>query len=747
MVRPFALVGFCYLLTLAAAVYIGAELSLILACVCLAAFCATMLFRRFRSLKAAKVIPAALLTASLALGGFSAYAKSQIEPAAALNGKDAVITGTICEQPYKAYGHYYYVLEVNEIGLKNSPQVNKIRLSAQNALNTDVYGIVHGKVHFFLPNGGEGYSSRTYYASKGITMFAYLYEYESVTVTPPKQKPLYYYALKLRGMMLDSIKSILPSQQADLVNGVFLGDTVGLSDEVQSDFRTIGISHILSVSGLHMATMAQFFLLLLALLKVPKRVSAAAAAVGVFCFMAITGFVPSVMRSGIMYLIYLAGIIFQRQADSLNSLGIAVLILCLINPYAAADVGLLLSFAATLGLIVVSQPLNDWMKAKYAGLKHGRALVSSTCATLSTTAGAVLFTLPIIILSFGTVSLAAPLANVLELVPSSFMMEFAAAAAVLNLIKPLSFFAMPFALATGLLAKYMQVCAHWLAQIPYASISASFGFVKLWLAATLLLIGITLLIMKSRRLFRASALLSVIMLLVGIFSYQLSMRDITRLAVLDVGTGTSVVLTKNGHAALIGCGGFSSNTTAAYLRSQGIRKLDYMQLVDTSGDEFTNAAQLVGEFHPSQLVLQKGTNDYGVFEKSLVQAGKVAYFENKADSRLWGNVTITIDDTAMQNITCVTVGQIKALICPENCNVGKVPIQWQNADLVIADCLPQNPQLLRPFYTLLSMDQETVIKNYPAAKNSSVAVCATAGAGTLAADIQNDGQIKVRRES
>lgn len=744
MVRPFALVGFCYLLTLAAAVYFGAAASLVFACVCLALFCVSLFSPRFRK---AKVIPVALLTASLAFGSFSAYSKSAVEPVSALNGKDAVITGTICEEPYKAYDRWYYVIEVQNIALNGAPNVQKIRLSAQSALNTEVYSTVRGKVHFFLPNGGEGYSSRTYYASKEITLFAYLYQYEGVTVTPPAQHPFYYYALKAREAMLNSIRDLLPQREANLVNGILLGDTGSLSDEVQSDFRTIGISHILSVSGLHMATMAQFFLLLLALLKVPKRTSAAVAALGVFCFMAITGFVPSVMRSGIMYLIYLGGMIVQRQADSLNSLGIAVLILCIANPYAAADVGLLLSFAATLGLIVVSQPLNDWMKEKYSGIRYGRALVSGTCATLSTTAGAVFTTLPIILLSFGTVSLIAPLANILELVPSSFLMEFAAVAALLNLIPPLSFLAMPFALFTGVLANYMQVCAHWLAQIPYASISASYGFVQAWLAAVLLLIGITVLIRKTRKLFRTTALLSVILLLCGILSYQLSMRDVTRVAVLDVGTGTSVVITKNGHAALIGCGGFSPNTVLSYLRGFGIQKLDYMQLTGTSSDEFTNAAQLINTYHPTNLVLQKGVNDYGVFEKSLPNAGNIVYYENKTVSQLWGNVTVTIDDTAMQNITCLQVGQVKTLICPADCDAGKISPEWQHADFVIFNTLPQNEGVLSPFCTVLSMDAETMQKSISAVQKSGVATYATAGAGNLSVDILGDRQIKVRRES
>lgn len=221
-------------------------------------------------LRATGVFPVALLTVSLAFGSFSAAAQSAA-PLQAFAGKDAVITGTVCELPYQAYNRFYYVVEVNDSSLGNTSSTLKIRLSTQKALQVEPYSRIKGKVHLFLPTGGEGYSSRTYYASKGITMFAFLYEYEHVEVHPPVQKPPYYYALKLRSALLQSVHSMLPPEQAKLVNGVVFGDRTSLSDEVSSDFRTIGISHILSVSGLHMATMAELILMLLLFLRFPRN--------------------------------------------------------------------------------------------------------------------------------------------------------------------------------------------------------------------------------------------------------------------------------------------------------------------------------------------------------------------------------------------------------------------------------------------------------------------------------------------
>lgn len=740
MKRPLALVGFCYLLTLAAAVFLGANWSLIFACVCLAGFLTALFLPKVR---AVGVFPLALITMSLAFGSFFAASQSAA-PSQALDEKDAVITGTVCELPYQAYNRFYYVLEVNDCSLPNMPKPFKIRLSTQSALHVEPYSQVKGKVHLFLPSGGEGYSSRTYYASKGITMFAFLYEYENVEVSPPVQKPPYYYALRLRSALLKSVRSMLPPEQASLVNGVVFGDQTSLSDEVSSDFRTIGISHILSVSGLHMATMAELILLLLLFFKVPKKLSALIAAGGVLGFMAVTCFVPSVTRSGVMCLIYLTGILLSRKPDALNSLGVAVLLICLSNPYAAADIGLLLSFSATLGLILISGKVSKYLNGKYDKIKGISTLVRGVNGTLATTVSAVLFTLPIIIVSFGNVSLIAPVSNLLELVPSTLMMNFAAIAAVINLVAPQSFLAMPFALIAGLLAKYMQVCAHWLAQIPFASVSASYGFVLIWLSGSILLAAVTLLIRKTPRLFKATAWLSAIVLLVGILSYQITTRNVTRLAVIDVGSAESVVLTKDGHAAVIGCGGFSSNPISTYLRSEGITHLDYIQPLSQSREESMNCAQLIDAFHPDRLVMQNSGTMDGFLQASLSGVSQRSVFDSTASASLWNNIALNTISAGKVSAARISVNQISVLIYPGEATLSALPRDWLSSDFLIADSVPENVAEFKPLYTVLSMDGEDLLKTNSGVR--SLNPIPTGGSGNIVLAFKNDGTLQIRRE-
>lgn len=742
MKRPLVLVGLCYLLTLAAAVFFGEQGSFVLLWVCLAGFAVTFVYWRTRR---AVLFPVAFLTAAVALGSFCIYSNFAVQPPRTLDGKDEIVEGTVCELPTRQNDRWYYVLQVDSAADKKAPQHFKIRLSAKNGLSVQPYSHIKGKIHLFLPSGGEGYSSRGYYASKGIMMFAYLNEYSGVAISPPTEKPPYYYALRLRQKLLQSVSSMFPQEEASLVNGILLGDTSGLSGTLTADFRTDGISHILSVSGLHMATIAELLIFLLLFLHVPKKASAAAAAVGVFGFMAVTCFVPSVTRSGVMCLLCLAAPLVSRRADPLNSLCTAGLLICLTNPYAAADVGLLLSFFATMGLILCTGPITKFLNEKLDKVRALSPLVRGINGVLATSVGATLFTLPIILLSFGTVSIVAPLSNLLELVPSTLLMGFGAAAAVINLLLPQTYLAMPFALVAGLLAKYMQNCSAWLAQLPFASVSASRGFVLLWLSGTLFLFAAALALAKGRRLFPQTACISLIILLVGIFSYQITQQKITRVAVLDVGTDVSVVLTRGDHAAVIGCGSYNSNKIISYLNGENAAQLDCMELLTQEHDEYVSSSDLAARFRPKRLIMQHDSAVDGFVQKAAACSAKLTKFQSKAETTLWSNVKIQTLMGKKAAAAKLTVEGISVVICPNGAGLSELPADWKNTDFLITDAAVDKSSEPEPVCTVFSMDQEDLQKS--AGKVKERRCVWTGGYGNLVLELKGERTLSIRRET
>ena len=740
MRRPLVLVGFCYLLTLAAAVYLGAEISFVLFWCCLVLFAGSVAFRRTR---AAMVFPVAFLTAAVAFGCFSGYSRAAVEPPRTLDGTDAEVTGTVCELPYSQYGRWYYIVRLDSVSEPDSPQKFKIRLSSKKELDAAPYSRIRCKVHFFSPQGGNGYGSASYYESRGIRMFAYLSESGDASVASPDAKPPYYYALQLRQAMISSVDSMLPQEESGLICGMLLGDKTALEAETVSDFRTAGVSHLLAVSGLHMATIARLLLLLPCLLQISKRRSALITGAGIFCFMAVTGFVPSVVRSGIMCLLCLMAPLVSRRADPLNSLATAVLILCLPNPYAAADVGLLLSVSATLGLILFARPAQNYLNKRFDHFRPLRPLVRGMNGILATSAAAILFTLPVMILSFGSVSLIAPLSNLLMLVPSSLMIAASAVGAVVGLFAPQSFLLMPFALCSGLLAKYLLVCARLMARIPFASVSAAYGYVFLWLSGSILLFAAAFAMNAGKRPAAAAGALSAVLLLTGILSDAVVSRGVTRIAVLDVGTGLSVAVTENGKTAVFGCGGYNSGSITGYLSGRNIHGLDSLCLLTEEREENVNCADLTKRLPSVSLSAPEGSRYDGFVREAAAEVQSVFWRGKGSSEQTWQNIRIQERQCGNSLAVWMEARKISILLLPESADLSELPQDWLAPDFLITDIPPGEGSTLRPLCTVLSMDEQELCK-LPAQNGKHTLW--TGGFGALVLELKGSRSLSVGRE-
>jgi competence protein ComEC len=484
--------------------------------------------------------------------------------------------------------------------------------------------------------------------------------------------------------------------------------------------------------------------LLFGVLRIPKRRSAPIAGAGILCFMAVTGFVPSVVRSGIMCLLYLAAPLFSRRADPLNSLGTAVLILCLPNPYAAADVGLLLSFSATLGLILFARPIQNRLNARLDRVGPLHPLAHGVNGILATSAAAIVSTLPVMILSFGSVSLIAPLSNLLMLVPASLMISVSAVGAVIGLAAPQSFLLMPFAISGGLLAKYLRNCAHLLARVPFASISASYGYVFLWLAGSILLFAAAFALRGGRGLAVTAGVLSAVMLAAGIFSDTVASHGVTRIAVLDVGTGLSVVITENGHSEVFGCGGYRSSNVKEYLSGRNILRLDALCLLTSDREENVNSSELKKQIPIAALSAPENSRYDGFVQKAAAGSQTVFFQENALSEQLWQNVKIWEKDCGGGIAVWLETRNVTVLLLPAEADAALLPDGWRSPDFLIADALPEEKTALSPLCTVLSMDVQDLYKLPEQNGNHTIW---TGGFGAVVLELKGDRVLSVGRES
>ena len=182
------------------------------------------------------------------------------------------------------------------------------------------------------------------------------------------------------------------ARSAGVVTAVLIGDRAGLDSETRDRLQAAGTYHVIAISGGNIAILAGVLLLALRLAGVPGRIAAGAAGVGLLGYWGIVGSEPSVARATLVAVTLLAARAADHHTAPLNTLGWAALCLVAASPLVLVEVGFLLTFGATLGILIGAArllggrsgeagPRDWWMSGllwPLAGL-----LVATICAELA----------------------------------------------------------------------------------------------------------------------------------------------------------------------------------------------------------------------------------------------------------------------------------------------------------------------------------------------------------------------------
>ena len=209
-------------------------------------------------------------------------------------------------------------------------------------------------------------------------------------------------AARLNSRLTGILTERLGERDGGLCAALLLGNKSCLEASVR-----LGISHLLALSGLHLSVItgaaAKLFM------RFGRKTSSALSIVCVIFYMILTGFSPSVTRSGIMLIILIAAFVFHRSGDSVTNLGIAAFLICCVNPYSALDIGLQLSVLAVFALLVYGGRSRGREKSGGPVKKALHYIVSSVGATVSV----LMMTLPLMWLYFGSFALLSPVTTLI----------------------------------------------------------------------------------------------------------------------------------------------------------------------------------------------------------------------------------------------------------------------------------------------------------------------------------------------
>jgi len=597
-IRALALAACGYVCALLTAHYLLPEALLFyLAAACAAVSPAALLLKG----RARRVGLLLLLSAALGFGWYGAYRALFVNPAEQFAGQARTVTLRITEYPV-VYDDYSAVTarSVDE----TLPHVRLLIYDNAAGMEELEPGDVV-EMPLKLVSAARRYREDSdYYLAEGILLRGYLRG--DYTAVRRSAGAWLCFPKRIARAIKTAALETFPSDVAPLMKALLTGDRKEYyeDDVLSSAMKTAGFVHIISVSGMHVA----FLVGALSLLTGRRRLTALMGIPMVTVFVAMMGFTPSVVRAGVMQCLLLIAPLLRRENDPPTSLAAAGLILLLANPIAVGGVSLQLSFAAMAGLILLSPRIFDWLTRNAKGrsrLPKGLfgAILRSLCSAFSASVGALVFTVPLSALHFGSVAIYAVATNLLCLwaMSAAFLLGYPTCLVRL-LWQPLG---TVIGWVVAWLPRYAAAVVKRIAALPGAMLYTKDNLGAWWLIFVYLLFGVTY-ALKGKKPYRPvlPVCAAVISLLALSAFTELRISTEPRFTAVDVGQGQCLAALTQRGTVMIDCGGSCESpgdAAADYLLSCGRRSVDLLVLTHFHADHANGVKRLMSRVKVSRV--------------------------------------------------------------------------------------------------------------------------------------------------
>jgi competence protein ComEC len=401
-----------------------------------------------------------------------------------------------------------------------------------------------------------------------------------------------------RSVVDQKIDEIIDLDVRPLIKAILLGNKNELDSDTRTSFSRAGLSHLMAVSGMHVGFVLMPIWLIIPWFWTSKfgRPAGLFFIASILLFYAgLTGFSASVSRASITASLLAVGKLFQRNRDSLNTTGVAAIIILLYDPRSLMDIGFQLSFCAVTVILVLGPVLRDTISTRIRFTWKGSLIQFLGISTIVQ-----LGLFPILASSFGEFSIAGPIANTI-------------AVPITQLLFLWSLFALPLSFTSDMISTWIMVPVEWLARVlaliaywvgnyeySWISIKQLSSFLPLlWFA----LIGFVSSIYIPRLRWKWLILLLIVsnVMMIEKTLYNRQKRVLT-VTVFDVGQGDAILIqTPSGKAILYDAGvlsPFQNSGTGVILpelRSRNINLLDALILSHPHADHIGGVLSLINE--------------------------------------------------------------------------------------------------------------------------------------------------------
>ena len=266
-----------------------------------------------------------------------------------------------------AKGKGYFVVETKELRCKsNKEQVEgKIQIYYNKfvpAINiSDIVELNLTSINSPVRPSNPGQFDYSVYLSKqGIYSAARISEAADIKVISC-EKDLRYFISKVREKFRNIYYSLYPQDTAAFLSALILGYQEDVSENLVEGMQKTGTTHLLVISGLHFVFAYYWLWVILTLAGISGRTQSTVIILFLTFYALLTGMTAPVLRAYFMLLFYLMADLLWRKKDSLNSVFSSAVIILLINPMELFSVSFQLSYAAVLGILLITSSLEKYL--------------------------------------------------------------------------------------------------------------------------------------------------------------------------------------------------------------------------------------------------------------------------------------------------------------------------------------------------------------------------------------------------
>ena len=508
------------------------------------------------------------------------------------DGESIVLSGTIDRQ-YEKNDKYYYVVKCDSFNGENCNYKGIIKndYSIDNIF-PGTYVKLTGVVSAFneASNNGE-FDEKSYYFESGISFKICNAKLNDNSVLHNQFKKNIFI---FKQSLLNQLNKICPEKYKGVYKGILLGDKNEMDADIKDIYQSAGISHIMAISGLHVAILGMTIYRILRWLM-GIRISSITSITCMLVYILMIGGSVSAYRAFIMFVLILLADVVGRSYDAITAVCFAFSICILENPLCILSEGLLLSFGAVLGIVVVYDLVKNILSPKY---KITKSLLGSLCVNL--------VTIPILEYSFYQINLYSVFINLLVIPFMAFVVGFGVMALCFSYFSVFFGKIIIFA-GCGILFFYEKVCSLFL-KLPNAIvITGKPSILKLFVYYLILIFLIIVMKIISAFLkndnLKISLKTRVILFLwvpILIIAAVINKSPNFKVSIIDVGQGDSICIRNKNTVILIDSGSTSNNLLEEYVmipffKAEGISKIDYAVVTHADSDHYNAMIKLLGE--------------------------------------------------------------------------------------------------------------------------------------------------------